>query len=69
MTGLLRQAIVFVVLLASAAAVWTLAERGRPPVAEAGFWFEPVTFRSARLGGAMTAADRAAIEARRARPS
>jgi hypothetical protein len=30
--------------------------------AEAGFWFEPVTFRSARLGGAITADDRAAIE-------
>jgi hypothetical protein len=62
MTGLLRQTIVCAVLLASAAAAWTLAERGRPPAVEAGFWFEPVTFRSARLGGAITAADCAAIE-------
>src|SRR5689334_13657097 len=30
---------------------------------EAGFWFEPVTFESRVLGGALTPADRAAIEA------
>jgi hypothetical protein len=62
MTGLLRQAIVCALLLASAAAVWTLAERGRPPALEAGFWFEPVAFRSARLRGAITSVDLAAIE-------
>jgi hypothetical protein len=45
------------VLVASAAACGT----GRP--VEAGFWFEKVTFHSAVLGGALTSADLAAIEA------
>jgi hypothetical protein len=34
----------------------------RPPI-EAGFWFEPVTFESKVLGGALTPADLAVIEA------
>jgi len=62
MTGLVRQAIVCAVLVAAALVSWTLAERAQPVVVEAGFWFEPVAFRSARLGGALTADDRATIE-------
>src|SRR5688572_663251 len=62
MTGMFRQAIVSAALVGSAAAAWTLAARGRPPVVEAGFWFEPVTYRSARLDGAITAADRVVVE-------
>ena len=62
MTGLLRQSVVCAALTVAAGAVWSLAGRSQPAGAEAGFWFERVTFRSARLGGAMTTADLAAIE-------
>ena len=62
MTGLLRQSVVCAALAVAAGAVWSLAGRSQPPGAEAGFWFERVTFRSARLGGAMTTADLAAVE-------
>jgi hypothetical protein len=36
---------------------------GRSPAVEAGFWFEPVTFQSKVIDGAVTAADLTAIEA------
>ncbi len=62
MPGRARQAIVGAVLVAAALLWWTLAERSRPAVVEAGFWFDPVTFESARLGGAITAEDRTTIE-------
>ena len=62
MTGLLRQSVVCAALTVAAGAVWSLAGRSQPAGAEAGFWFERVTFRSARLGGAMTTADLAAVE-------
>jgi hypothetical protein len=62
MTGLGRQAIVGAALIAAASVSWTVAERRQSPAVEAGFWFEPVTFRSARLGGALTPADLATIE-------
>ena len=35
----------------------------RPQAIEAGFWFEPVTFQSKVIGGAVTAEDLATIEA------
>ncbi len=63
MPGRARQAIVGAVFLTAALLSWMLAERSRPAVVEAGFWFDPVTFQSARLGGAITAEDRTAIEA------
>src|SRR5215207_4665293 len=62
MTALVRQTIVCVVFVVAAAVSWTLAERAQPAVVEAGFWFDPVAFRSARLGGAMSDADRTVIE-------
>ena len=62
MTGLLRQSVVCAALTVAAGAVWSLAGRSQPAGAEAGFWFERVTFRSARLDGAMTTADLAAVE-------
>ena len=62
MTGLVRQTIACAVLVMAAAVPWTLARRAQPTVVEAGFWFDPVTFTSARLGGALTAGDRATIE-------
>jgi hypothetical protein len=62
MTGLVRQTLVCTVLVTAAAVSWMLAERAQPAVVDAGFWFEPVTFTSARLGGAISEADRAAIE-------
>src|SRR5690349_16959872 len=62
MTGVARQSIVCAALLAAASVSWTLAERSQPPGAEAGFWFEPVTFRSVRLGGALSPEDLATIE-------
>ena len=62
MSGLLRQAIVCAALGGSGAAAWLLADRAQPATVEAGFWFERVTFASVRLGGAITAADRATIE-------
>jgi len=51
------RALIAAVLLASAAGC------GKTRVEEAGFWFEPVTFQSKVLDGAVTAADLAAIEA------
>jgi hypothetical protein len=62
MRGLLRQLAAFSMLAAGAATWWALAGRTRPAVAEAGFWFDEVTFRSVRLGGALTREDVRAIE-------
>jgi hypothetical protein len=62
MTGLLRQSMVCVALSTAAVAVWSLAERSQPAEVEAGFWFDRVAYRSARLGGAMTTADLATVE-------
>jgi hypothetical protein len=62
MTGLARQAIAGAVLVTAATLSWTLARRSQAPCVEAGFWFEPVSFRSARVGGALTPTDLAAIE-------
>jgi hypothetical protein len=62
MTGLAGQAIVCAVLVAAALVSWTLAERAQPAAVDAGFWFDRVSFTSARLGGAITAADLATIE-------
>jgi len=45
------------VLVAAGASVWLLAESRGPRVAAAGFWFEPVTFQSARLGGPISPTD------------
>jgi hypothetical protein len=62
MAGVARQAIVCAALVAAALVSWTLAERSQPAVVEAGFWFDHVTFASARLGGWITAADLSTIE-------
>jgi hypothetical protein len=62
MTGLFRQAVVGAAVTVAAGAVWSLVERSRSADVEAGFWFDRVSFRSARLGGAMTAADLATVE-------
>jgi hypothetical protein len=62
MTGRARQAIAGVALVAAATMAWTLAGGSHQPGVEAGFWFEPVSFRSVRLGGALTPSDVAAIE-------
>lgn len=62
MPGLLRQLAVFGLLGAGAASAWVLAGRARPADVEAGFWFDDVTFRSARLGGSLTREDLRAIE-------
>jgi hypothetical protein len=43
--------------LAGGGSYWMLAERSDPRVAEAGFWFEDVTFASSRLGAPVTAAE------------
>ena len=48
---------------ASVALAVCAAGCGRTRPAEAGFWFEPVTFQSKVLDGAVTAGDLAAIEA------
>ena len=62
MTALLRQATLGAALAVAAGAVWSLAERSQPVDVEAGFWFEHVTFRSARLDGLMTTEDLATVE-------
>ena len=62
MTGLARQAIVCAVLVTGVLVSWMLAERSQPAAADVGFWFDRVSFSSARLGGAITAADLAIIE-------
>jgi hypothetical protein len=62
MSGPGRQSGLCLALIASAAVAWALTERARPVEAEAGFWFDRVTFQSARLGGAITPADLATIE-------
>jgi hypothetical protein len=49
-------------LVAAAAAGGGLTGCAGSREVEAGFWFENVTFRSVRLGGAMTAADLAVID-------
>lgn len=45
------------VLVAASLSGWLLAERRGPRTVEAGFWFEPVSFQSTRLGGPITATD------------
>jgi hypothetical protein len=62
MAGLARQAMVCAVLVAAALVSWTLAERSQPAAVDAGLWFDRISFTSARLGGAITAADLATIE-------
>ena len=62
MSGLRRQAAVCAALIVAGVTGWMLAERSQPAVVEAGFWFERVAFQSARLGGALTGADLAAVE-------
>lgn len=62
MRGLLRRLAVSVLLAAGAAGPWTLAGCARPARTEAGFWFDDVAFRSARLGGPLTGEDLRAIE-------
>jgi hypothetical protein len=62
MAGVASQASVCAALVAAALVSWTLAERSQPAVVEAGFWFDHVTFASARLGGGITAADLSTIE-------
>jgi hypothetical protein len=44
-------------LLAGGASYWVLAERSEPRVADAGFWFEDVSYASPRLGAPITSAD------------
>jgi hypothetical protein len=44
-------------LLAGGASYWVLAERSETRVADAGFWFEDVTFASPRLGAPVTSAE------------
>lgn len=51
------------VLVAAAASALLLAERRGPRTVEAGFWFEPVSYASARIGGALTPADLHTISA------
>jgi hypothetical protein len=46
--------IIVCLLAAGVASVWLAAERAGCRPVEAGFWFEPVAFASARLGGAVT---------------
>ena len=58
-----RQAIVVVVALVVLGETWwVVAGRPRAPGIAVGFWFEPVTFDSEWLGGALTSVDLAAIE-------
>jgi hypothetical protein len=40
---------------------WAIVE-SRSRAVDAGFWFEPVTFSSPRIGGALTAPDAARIQ-------
>ena len=44
-------------LLVGGASYWAMAYRAEPRAAEAGFWFEDVTFSSPRLGTPITSAD------------
>jgi hypothetical protein len=58
-----RQAIVIVcTLIAGGASYWALAVGSEPRVADAGFWFEDVTFASPRLGAPVTRAEVEGIE-------
>jgi hypothetical protein len=57
-----KQAAIVAVLIAGAAAYVLATARSRPVAVEAGFWFEHVTFESARLGGSLTGAEVATIE-------
>jgi hypothetical protein len=52
-----QRAVAVSALLAGAWLLWYLTSRTEPRVAEAGFWFEPVTFESPRLDGAVTPHD------------
>lgn len=45
------------VLVAAGASALILAELRGPRAVEAGFWFEPVSYASTRIGGALTPAD------------
>ena len=49
-------------LIAGAVSYIALAARAEPRVAEAGFWFEPIEYESARLGSPVTRADLGTIE-------
>ena len=44
-------------LLAGGASYWALANRSEPRVADAGFWFDEVSYQSPRLGAPVTSAD------------
>jgi len=58
-----RQALVVVVALVVLGGTWWVTTgRQRVTGIAVGFWFEPVTFESEWLGGALTAGDLAAIE-------
>lgn len=50
------------VLVAAGVSVLLLADRRGPRTAEVGFWFDPVSHSSARLGGSVTPADIDAID-------
>lgn len=52
-------AVILAVVLAAPTAwlIWRHADAARDRVIEAGFWFEDVSFESARLGGSLTAAE------------
>ncbi len=51
-----------VVLLVAGAGLWALFTRPTPRAVEAGFWFEPLTYESAALGGSITVQEFSTIE-------
>jgi len=63
MIRLSRQGVVIAgALIAGGVLYLAFAARAEPRAAEAGFWFEPVEYESARLGSPVTVADIATIE-------
>src|SRR5689334_3094222 len=60
---MVKQAAIVAVLIAGAAAYLLPAVWRRPASIQAGIWFEPVAFESARLGSPLTGAEIATIEA------
>jgi hypothetical protein len=50
-------------LVLAMGAVWLLASCSRDPSVEVGFWFEPVSYNSSRIGHPLTRADLDAIAA------
>ena len=59
-----RQALVVVAMLMAVGGTWWMAAcRLRAPGIDVGFWFEPVTFESEWLSGAVTSSDLVVIEA------